>query len=247
MAMLYSELSICNCKMVCHCNVLWTNYYFRYHYHCHYNQPFTTSIETATFTTTTRHHYHHHHYYYHTTTTTATTALILLLLQLLLLLLLPLQRSRVEKETGLEEKVALNSYEKDMCCGFLRFASCMIWVLVDFVPVCESKILIFSFIELTSVSRLHFYGRYHHSKKISFCKVALRGYEPDDEFLDHQRQRFQISIQNAVQTQNLPMCILSVRKWVTPLGHVQGSRSQCSVVFAKLCSKKSLCSERLKW
>ena len=48
-------------------------------------------------------------------------------------------------------------------------------------PVCESKILIFSFIELTSVSRLHFYGRYHHSKTISSCKVSLRGYEPQYE------------------------------------------------------------------
>ena len=57
----------------------------------------------------------------------------------------------------------------------------MIWALVDFVPVCESKILIFSFIELTFVSRLHFYGRYHHSKNISSCKVASRGYQPEYE------------------------------------------------------------------
>ena len=38
-----------------------------------------------------------------------------------------------------------------------------------------------SCIELTSVSRLHFCGRYHHSKTISSCKVALRGYEPEYE------------------------------------------------------------------
>ena len=48
------------------------------------------------------------------------------------------------------------------------------------------------------------------------------------------------TIQNGAQTQNLPMCILSVRNWVTPLGHVESSKSQCSVVVAKLCSKRSL-------
>ena len=58
------------------------------------------------------------------------------------------------------------------------------------------------------------------------------------ELLDPQRQAN--NIESGAQTQNLPLCILSVRNWVPPLGHVESSKSQCSVVVAKLCSKRSL-------